>query len=242
MIFKNICKLAVAVFLLFSLSACSDKNNSNKFPNTQANIDKVLEEQVNSAKNNSDKENSNNSDENSGSKDTQEKDNVNQDDIQNSDSEKDTQNESPDSNTDSLDEKDSDSEKSDPITDGEESSDTVDYDLTAMGSDMVYATVYQLMMNPKDYVGKTFKISGTYYATFYDLTQLNYHYVVIADAAACCAQGIEFVWDDGSHVYPDEYPEHGTEVEVTGVFETYFDEADMMEYCRLRDASMKILQ
>lgn len=233
MILKNICKLAVVVFLLFSLSACSDKSNGNKFPNTQASIDKVLEEQVNSAKNNLDRENSNNLDENSGSKDTQEKDDVNQDDIQNSDSEKDIQNENPDSNTDSLDEKDSDSENS---------SDPVDYDLTAMGSDMVYATVYQLMINPEDYVGKTFKMSGTYYATFYDLTQLNYHYVVIADAAACCAQGIEFVWDDGSHVYPDEYPEHGTEVEVTGVFETYFDEADMMEYCRLRDASMRILQ
>lgn len=33
---------------------------------------------------------------------------------------------------------------------------SVDYDLTEMNSDMVYSTVYQLMMDPERYVGKTF--------------------------------------------------------------------------------------
>ena len=42
-----------------------------------------------------------------------------------------------------------------------------------------------------------------------------------SSATAYCAQGLEFVWDDGSHAYPDDYPADGEEVVVTGVFETY---------------------
>ena len=40
----------------------------------------------------------------------------------------------------------------------------VDYDLTVMGADMVYATVYQMMIDPKSYIGKSFKIRGNYYS------------------------------------------------------------------------------
>ncbi len=116
----------------------------------------------------------------------------------------------------------------------------VDYDLTRMGSDMVYATVYQLMVNPDDYVGKTIKMNGLYYATYYEPTDQYYHYCIIEDAAACCAQGLEFVWGDGSHVYPDEYPVENAEIIVTGVFETYQEEGDSNLYCQLKDATMEI--
>ena len=40
----------------------------------------------------------------------------------------------------------------------------IDYDLTVMGADMVYATVYQMMIDPNSYVGKSFKIRGSYYS------------------------------------------------------------------------------
>ena len=118
----------------------------------------------------------------------------------------------------------------------------VDIDLTQMGSDMVYATVYQMMVNPDSYVGKTIKMSGNYSVSWYDATSKYYHFVIIRDAAACCAQGIEFVWDDGKHVYPDEYPSEGDEIEVTGVFETYTEEGDSSLYCRLKDATLKKIE
>ena len=76
----------------------------------------------------------------------------------------------------------------------------VDYDLTLMSSDMVYATVYQMMVAPKEYEGKTFRIDGNFYATYYEATKKYYFYCVIQDATACCAQGMEFVWEDGSHL------------------------------------------
>lgn len=116
---------------------------------------------------------------------------------------------------------------------------TVDYDLTQMSSDMVYATVYQMMVTPEEYEGKTFRIDGNFYATYYEATKKYYFYCVIQDATACCAQGMEFVWEDGAHLYPDEYPEDNTEIVVEGTFETYKEEGDSNLYCRLSDATLQ---
>ena len=117
----------------------------------------------------------------------------------------------------------------------------VDYDLTTMSKSMVYATVYQLMIDPDSYRGKTFRIMGDYYASYYEATEKYYHYCVIQDATACCAQGLEFVWGDGSHVYPDEYPAENTSIVVQGVFETYTeDDNPQVQYCRLVDATMEL--
>lgn len=96
----------------------------------------------------------------------------------------------------------------------------IDLDLTAMSSTMVYAEVYNMMSNPDDYMGKVIKMSGPYYASYYDETGLYYHYVIIEDATACCQQGLEFVWN-GEHSYPADYPDEKTPIEVTGVFGKY---------------------
>ena len=119
----------------------------------------------------------------------------------------------------------------------------VDVDLTVMSSDMVYATVSQILMDPDSYIGKKVKIDGPYYSTLYEDTGVRYHFVIIEDATACCQQGMEFIWDDGSHVYPDDYPADETRVSVIGTFETYKDNPDdQYQYCHLVDASLEIIQ
>lgn len=117
----------------------------------------------------------------------------------------------------------------------------IDYDLTNMSSDMVYAIVYQMMVDPDAYIGKTFRMEGMYYAVYYEPTRKYYHYCIIQDALACCAQGMEFVWGDGSHVYPDEYPKENTKIVVQGTFETYREDGDDNLYCRLKDATMEVI-
>ena len=119
---------------------------------------------------------------------------------------------------------------------------SVDIDLTAMSSDMVYATVYQMVLeNPEDYVGKKIKMRGAYTTAASEKTDLTYHYVIISDATQCCSQGIEFVWGDGSHD-ASEYPELGTEIEVIGVYETYTEKEDPdFVYSRAKDATMKVV-
>ena len=43
---------------------------------------------------------------------------------------------------------------------------------------------------------------------------------IIADATACCAEGMEFVLE-GDYTYPDDYPELGAEITVIGEFQSY---------------------
>ena len=95
-----------------------------------------------------------------------------------------------------------------------------DVDLTVLSSTMVYAEVYNIMTNPDNYLGKTIKAKGLYYSVYYEETDAHYHFVLIADAASCCTQGFEFIWN-GSHVYPGDYPEEQAEIEITGVFDSY---------------------
>lgn len=82
----------------------------------------------------------------------------------------------------------------------------IDIDLTAMGADMVCATVFDMMNNPATYEGKVIRMEGPFQHSHYDETGMDYFFVIVRDATACCAQGIEFVWGDGSHDYPGEYP------------------------------------
>lgn len=60
----------------------------------------------------------------------------------------------------------------------------VDYDLTNMNKDMVYAAFYQLMVEPDKYIGKTLCIDGLYYTGQNEKTGTYYHYSIIKDALA----------------------------------------------------------
>ncbi len=97
----------------------------------------------------------------------------------------------------------------------------VDYDLTTMSASMVYTTIYNMLVDPDSYTGKTVRMSGQYYASYYDVTDQYYNYCIIADATACCSQGMEFLLSDESCTYPDDFPEDYTEITVVGTFGTY---------------------
>lgn len=113
------------------------------------------------------------------------------------------------------------------------SSGEIDVDLTTLSGTMVYAEVYNMMISPKNYIGKTVKMNGTFTA-YYDEDSGNYYFsCIIMDATACCSQGIEFILTD-DYIYPDDYPEEGDTICVVGVFDTY-KEGDYT-YCTLRNA------
>lgn len=107
--------------------------------------------------------------------------------------------------------------------------DTVDVDLASLSSTMVYAEVYNMMMTPEDYVGKTIKMKGLYYASPNPEMDIIYHFVIIEDATACCAQGLEFIWN-GEHTYPEDFPSSEVPVEVTGVWGSYEELGNIYYY------------
>ena len=114
-----------------------------------------------------------------------------------------------------------------------QSADGIDVDLTKLSSTMVYSEVYNMMVSPDNYTGKTVKMNGAF--AYYEdpETKAQYFACIIADATACCSQGLEFILT-GEHTYPNDYPELNSEITVTGTFETY--EENGYNYCRLVNA------
>lgn len=109
----------------------------------------------------------------------------------------------------------------------------IDVDLTSLSSTMVYSEVYNMVSQPDDYIGKTVKMSGKFASNHVEETDKYYFACIIADATACCSQGIEFVLTD-DYTYPDDYPQEGEEVCVVGEFDTY--QEGEYTYCTLRNA------
>ena len=121
------------------------------------------------------------------------------------------------------------------------SSNGVDVDLTMLSSTMVYSEVYNMLYNdPAHYLGKTVKARGEF--SIYQLVTdgvlqpdpVSYA-CIISDAAACCAEGMEFVLK-GDLTYPDDYPELGAEITVIGEFQSY--EENGMTWYHLANARL----
>ena len=107
-----------------------------------------------------------------------------------------------------------------PVTGKVVNTSDIDVDLTKLNSTMVYSEVYSMVNEPDEFLGKTIKVQGAFNASYFDQTGKYYYFIVISDATACCAQGLEFIWS-GDHAYPQDYPENGTTVEIVGTFGQY---------------------
>ncbi len=111
----------------------------------------------------------------------------------------------------------------------------IDIDLTDMSSNMVYAEVYGMMIEPDKFVGKTVKMDGSLSIFYDDATDKYYFACIVKDALQCCSQGIEFIPTD-DFKYPDDFPGDGEDIAVQGVFTTY--EEDDYTYCTLEKAKI----
>lgn len=119
----------------------------------------------------------------------------------------------------------------------------VDVDLTVLSSTMVYAEVLNMMTEPNAYDGKTVKMRGRFGASYGyrpDGTineDVLIFACIIADATACCSQGIEFVLS-GAYTFPEDYPELDSEITVTGTFKS--GEQNGIPYFRVINAQMTV--
>ena len=116
----------------------------------------------------------------------------------------------------------------------EKKEDEVDLDLLFMSSTAKYAEVYNMLLTPEEYEGKTIRIGGLF-STGEDYNGNMIFGCIVPDATACCANGIQFFWK-GEHSYPEDYPQLGDQITVQGTFGydktddylmIYLDEADL---------------
>ena len=112
----------------------------------------------------------------------------------------------------------------------------IDIDLTMLTPNLVYAQVFDMVNEPDKYVGKKVRAKGNFAYTTDPKTGGEYFAVYIADAAACCQQGMEFVLA-GEHKYPEDYPALDSTITVEGVFGTYMENG--WRYCQLKDAALE---
>ena len=98
------------------------------------------------------------------------------------------------------------------------SANRVDIDLTKMSSTMVYSMVFQMVTEPKKFVGKTIKMKGAFSSYQDEETGRRFFGCVIKDALACCSQGIAFELAK-PRKFPNEYPSEGSSITIVGTFE-----------------------
>ena len=106
--------------------------------------------------------------------------------------------------------------------------DGVDLDLTRFSSTMKFAEINNIYLKPDEYLGKTIKLDGVYFRSYYVETGQYYHYVVVVDTLACCSTGMEFSVADRDS--DEMFKEEETPITITGVFSSYEEEGDVYYY------------
>lgn len=92
----------------------------------------------------------------------------------------------------------------------------IDLDLASLSSTMIFAEIFNMVVEPEKYEGKKIRMKGVV-SVFRDGEREKSSYAcIVKDAAACCAQGFDFVLSAAAA--PGGYPEDGDEITLTGTF------------------------
>lgn len=96
----------------------------------------------------------------------------------------------------------------------------IDFDFTKMNFNMALSLIYDIMVEPENYLNKTIKIEGQYDTIVED--DIRYFAVIDWDLTGCCPAGLNFIPPD-SMKFPEDFPELETTITVTGRIEKTFN-------------------
>lgn len=92
---------------------------------------------------------------------------------------------------------------------------TVDIDFSTMNYNIISSQLFNIMIEPEEYSGKTIKFRGNFYSNFEESLNQRFYSVLVYDSTACCQVGFEIQLPDNPE-YPSGYPEEMAEIEVYG--------------------------
>lgn len=116
----------------------------------------------------------------------------------------------------------------------------IDIDLTEMDETMAYERLVGILRRSNAYIGQIIRISGVLELYYDEATDTLYTSCMISDPSRPGSSEImEFVWDDAPEDR-DDYPSFGTELTVTGRFETYWE--DGVLFAHLVDTKVEWFQ
>ena len=107
----------------------------------------------------------------------------------------------------------------------------IDINLARMSGTMVYAQVYKMVTEPVKFIGKRVKMKGVFSSYYDEETKKRYYGCVIADALACCSQGLAFELAK-ERKFPEEFPAEGAAIIIVGDFEMEEDGDDAFPVIR----------
>lgn len=93
-----------------------------------------------------------------------------------------------------------------------------DVDLTKMSTTMIFAEVFNMLVESENYVGKVVKIRGAFDQFVPNDKTESVMMVVVSDSTACCQQGLEFKAGKNFLLDKQNLPVIGAEIEISGVF------------------------
>ena len=93
----------------------------------------------------------------------------------------------------------------------------VDNDLSNMNANMIFAEIFNLVLMPDEFIGRTFRMKGNFAVYVNEASGNKYFSIIIPDATQCCQQGIDIICL-GDMKYPEDFPKIGSEIMVTGQF------------------------
>ena len=100
---------------------------------------------------------------------------------------------------------------------------TLHLDLTKMSGTVVFALVNRMVTEHAKFQGKRIRMAGVFSSYYDDQIDRRFYGCVIADALACCSQGLAFELAK-PRKYPDEYPAEGAAIVVEGDYDYEKDE------------------
>ena len=87
-------------------------------------------------------------------------------------------------------------------------------DLTKLGATILYAQVYNMLMEADNFNGTRIKMDGTYYENT-DIEQgPPFQCIIVTDITGCCSAGFDVLKANDSI----KFPKHLSQVEVEGTF------------------------
>ncbi len=114
----------------------------------------------------------------------------------------------------------------------------VDLDFSNFNYNMISAEIFNIMIEPEKYIGKTIRFKGQFFSSFEQEKNQRFYSILIYDATACCQTGFEFILS-GNPQYPQDFPQEGTNIQLSGPL-TYKN-LDGLDYFYIACDSVELL-
>lgn len=114
----------------------------------------------------------------------------------------------------------------------------VDLDFSKFNYNMISAEIFNIMIEPEKYVGKTIRFKGQFFSSFEQEKNQRFYSILIYDATACCQTGFEFILS-GNPQYPQDFPVEGANIQLSGTL-TYAN-LDGLDYFYIACDSFELL-